>query len=171
MRAILDRRGLVGVLLVASLAFNEGVGVMFGMRSIEHGGGSAGVVSCGPESEHADPLAALGLSPAQRGDFAASRERLITEQSELRAALHDEFDALARMLCSVEPDAIEVDRRLAIISGLRDEMMCGLLDHFGRLRSQLREDQLEMFEALVNRVLVGAGMGGGPRAKRGANLH
>lgn len=164
MRFFMRHPGVIGALLIASLAFNAGVGVRYGLRTYN---GLCGAGTPEHERRPRDPLANLRLTPEQRERFRALRERLISDQSELRAALHDEFSELGALLREAQPDPMEIDQRLKIVAGLRDEMMCGLVDHFGSLRAQLRPDQLPAFEEFTRRVLLGAGMGEHGRERGG----
>ncbi|MCH7813885.1 MAG: periplasmic heavy metal sensor [Planctomycetes bacterium] len=140
------------LVLIASLAFNGGVGATHGLRAYrqhcERGqhderGPAGWRGSCGRLTER------LGLTPEQAEQFESAWQAFKTEARTLRSQLHDADDTLADLIAAPNPDEQAIDASLVEIAGLREQMQRGVVDHFLALKQLLDAEQQENFNKMI----------------------
>ncbi len=164
------RRKALWLVLLASLAFNAGVGATVGVRAYqqvrEPRGPHGGPGGC-------DLAKQLGLTPEQVTELDAARAELM---SNLEATSHEvslAHEALAELMTVAEPDRAAIDEQIERIGALRQQQQRELVEHFLEVKARLTPEQTEAFNELIRRVLSrpGRGLGGfgGPHGPRGGH--
>jgi len=143
------RRKSMWLLLIASLAFNLGVGTTFGVRTYrnycdfcERGGGRA----------HTDLLDELDLTPDQVERTEALREQMIEGVHDLRRELRKEHEVLAELMAAPRPDREAVTAQLGRVSALHAQKQQRVVEHFLDIKQLLDEEQCQAFNETIRRV-------------------
>ncbi|MCP4249921.1 MAG: periplasmic heavy metal sensor [bacterium] len=161
------------LVLIASLAFNGGVGTTHGLRAYrqhcerqrhDDRGPEGWRGSCGRLTER------LGLTPEQAEQFESAWQTFKTEARTVRSELREADDALADLIAAPEPDAEAIEAALVRIAELREQMQRDVVDHFLALKQLLDAEQQESFNKMIRHRLRsydghGRGFGGKPGHK------
>jgi len=161
------RYRILWLVLVASLAFNAGVGAAVGVRAYNSYTEHATSEGRSKPQRELRILDHLDLTEDQRAELHAAREELHAKHQELRAAIRAETDVLADALQSTQPDRDAIDLQIRRLGELREQMDRDLVDHFIDIRLMLSPDQHEAFDEVIRHALHRGGKGhrrpGGPR--------
>ena len=163
-------RKSVWLLLIASLAFNAGVGVTFAVLSYrEHAepgrdeGDRPGPRERGPGPHLRGLVEQLDLTPDQAEQVQAAEETMLERVHELRRSLRQESEALAELMAAPQPDRQAIAARLGAIASAREQMQGHLVEHYLDVKELLDPDQSELFNETIRRVFSRGGPGrGGP---------
>ena len=98
----------------------------------------------------------IGLDEAQLAQFQMIRDEQMTRTRQLERTLRNQRAALMASLSGLDAESLAEDPRLAEIRATTAELERLNLDYLLRLRSVCREDQLEAFDRLIPRMLLGA---------------
>jgi Spy/CpxP family protein refolding chaperone len=151
------------VVLIASLAFNAGVGVTAGVRSYQE--------RCEREDRprHGrgfNLLEGLDLRPEQVERFQGPQDALSAELRDLHRTLRDEQAALTELLLAAEPDRQAVADQITAISALKESVQRRMTDHLLDIKAQLDPEQVESFNEILARRMA---RWQGPREGRGGS--
>ena len=142
------------LLLIASLAFNAGMGTTFGIRAFRHyGEREEAVHGC---RNHAF-LERLKLPPDQHAHIEAQSYMLHAKTRELHQALKEESAVLADLLVAVKPDREVIAVQLEKLAELHRLKQQQVVEHFLRLSELLENDQREVFEKTIRAVFARCG--------------
>jgi Spy/CpxP family protein refolding chaperone len=161
-----NRRSL-SLLLIASLAFNVGVGATFGALAYKKHSASdvRGDRRGGPGRFGA--LERLNLTPDQETQITEAREKMIELVRELRQELKQENRVLTELMVAPEPDREAITVQLSRVASLREQMDRHVVEHFLNTKQLLAPDQHEAFNEMICRAFSRGGPGrgghGGPR--------
>ena len=185
------RQKSLSLVLIASLAFNAGVGVTYGVRAYrdarpphdqlsheqrlddgETQGPSfgsrdgRGLDGLGPHGRrarglHDRMLRALELDPEVEKRLRDDRDALFESVHDIRAELALESERLANLVAASEPDRDAIAKQLTVIEGLRTQIQQAVIDHILEVRSVLRPEQLDRFMEMIHHHLVGPARGHG----------
>ncbi len=143
--------------LMASLAFNAGVGTTFGLRAYNrHHGGPWGSAHGGRNDALLDQL---NLPPDQLAQLQAEGEALHAQVRELQKSLAQENAVLADLLVSAQPDREAIAAQLDTLAEMQRQKQQHVVEHFLRLSELLENDQREVFEKAVRGVFARCGAG------------
>ncbi len=140
------------LLLLASLAFNFGVCLAFGMQSYGSGerpdwrGRDHVRGDRGPRHDFREQL---GLTPDQRKIFSASKDRMFADMREQWAVLRSESDALTALIVAPELDRAAIAAQSTTVAALRATIHARFIDHYLDLREILAPDQIEAFSEMI----------------------
>ena len=152
--------------LIASLAFNFGVGGTFGARIIEHHfgkthGGTHDRLHGGTHGERRDRLFnQLKLSPEQRHRINADGERVHPHLRLVVDAMNEQRSALTELLIARRPDRSAIDAALERLKELQGERQRLIVDHLLRFSDFLDDQQREKCRGMIAE-LLGAKQPGG----------
>ena len=155
------------LVLVASLAFNAGVGATVGVRAYNRYAGHS--PSDGPHRPGRGPrmLQDLDLTEEQRTQLRAAREGLRERHQQLGETIRAETDILADLLTAAEPDRETIASQVSKLAELREQLDWDLVDHLLDIRHMLKPAQYEAFDEVIRHTLHRGGKGrhgpGGPR--------
>jgi Spy/CpxP family protein refolding chaperone len=146
-----NQRKALGLVLLASLAFNVGVGATVGVRAYQH-------VREPDDDKHGKHPGRwlrqeLNLTAEQQESFDAARTDLMTGLRDLRAQIKGQHDQLADMMAEAEPDRQGIDEQISKVSALHEEMQRRLVEHFLDLKPLLDPDQQKKFNETIHRVM------------------
>jgi len=154
------------LVLVASLAFNAGVGATAGVRAYHRYAGA-------PPSDEASPgrgaqhlMQSLDLTPEQQAQLQTCGKELRGRHCLLRDEIREETDRLAKLLSTAHPDREAVAAQVHVIADLREQLDRDMVDHLLEVRGrlQLQPAQHEAFNEVIRRTLHRGGHGDrGPR--------
>ncbi len=168
------RRRWLWLVLVASLAFNAGMGTTFGVRALDRRCG--GPCPSGGYPDHAAILAELDLSPEQLAQAEAESGMLHADVRELCQALAVARITLADLLLADEPDQDAIADQLDTLASLDRQKQQHMVDHILRFSRILNDEQRDVFGNIVRRVFARCGEGygdlgghGGCAKMQGAN--
>jgi Spy/CpxP family protein refolding chaperone len=158
------------LLLIASLAFNVGVGATFGALAYrKHSTPSMR----GDRKEHRGGPGRLGvlkrlnLTPDQEMQITEARGKMIELVRELRHELKQENRVLTELMVAPEPDREAITVQLSRVTSLREKMDRHVVEHFLNTKQLLAPDQHEAFNEMIHRAFSHGGPGrgghGGPR--------
>lgn len=155
--AWLESKWLV-ICLIASLAFNFGVGGTFGARIIEHHfkkmhGGSHG-------DRHSQLRDKLHLSTEQVERINADVERVHPQIRQVVDGVDRERAALVELLIARSPDRPAIDNALRRLNDLQGQRQRLIVDHMLRFSDLLDDEQREKCRDMVAE-LLGADRPGG----------
>ncbi len=179
MSSAIQSRHWLGLALVASLAFNAGVGATVGVRTYHRftGPDEPGELAAHPRDHRGRRSVhlhqQLGLTQAQIEELHSMRDDMFDEIHALRGALRDENRTLTDLIVTSETDREAIDVQLGRIASLRREIDDRVVEHFLSVKQKLNPDQYEAFNVLISRAFV-RGVPGGPgpdgehRFRRGA---
>jgi Spy/CpxP family protein refolding chaperone len=154
--------------LIASLAFNVGVGVTFGVQAYHkyatpdrpdaprRGRG----LGHGPRRMHG--LEKLNLTPEQQAHMEAARDSFFVRVRELRRTVREQHEALTELMSPAEPDREAIAVQIDEISRLRAEMDWSVVEHFLDMKQLLDPEQHEAFNDMIHRAFSRGGPGHGP---------
>jgi Spy/CpxP family protein refolding chaperone len=144
------RRKTLWLILLASLAFNAGVGATFGVRAYQHvrepDRPRHGRKGCKLTEE-------LGLTPEQEQTVDAARTELMDALRELRGRLREHHDKLADLMAANEPDREAIAEQISKIASLHEDKQHQLVEHFLDIKQLLEPDQQEKFNADIHRAM------------------
>jgi Spy/CpxP family protein refolding chaperone len=172
-------RASLWLLLIASLAFNAGVGVTFGVLTYrqyaapDEGERAPRESRRGPrERGHGRCLARLieklDLTPEQAAQVRTAEEKMREDIHALRRELKNEDEALAELMSAPQPDREAVAAQLDRIALLRGTMQKQVVEHYLDMKKLLGPDQQEELNKMIRRVFSRGGPGGGgPGGPRG----
>lgn len=171
MSVVFWNRKFVWMILIASLAFNAGVGVTFGVRTYRKHVASRWWGDHKPPEDckhgRSDFLRDLGLSAGQEELMQAARAEMFEDLHGLRSELSQKRQALTDLMTVAEPDMEGIAAQLNEIALLRERMDQRVVNHFLYMRQQLEPDQLEVMDEMIRRTFSRGGPGfsrhGGPR--------
>ena len=163
----------LSLLLIASLAFNVGVGVTFGVQAYSKyatpdrpdGQRRGRGPGHGPRGMHG--LEKLNLTPAQRAHMEAARDNFFGRVHELRRAIREQHDVLTDLMSPAEPDREAIAVQIDEISRLRAEMDRSVVEHFLDMKRLLDPEQHEAFNDMIHRAFSRGGPGHGPFGRHG----
>ena len=162
-----SRRSL-STLLIASLAFNVGVGVTFGVQAYHKyaapdrpdGPWPGRGRGYGPRGMHG--LEKLNLTPEQQAHMEAARDGFFEQIRELRRAVREQHDVLTSLMSAAEPDRQAIELELSEIARLRGQMDRHVVEHFLDVKQILEPEQHEAFNEMIHRAFSRGGRGHGP---------
>ena len=155
------------LVLVASLAFNAGVGATAGVRAF-----NKYVERSLPDGPHRPRhglrmLQDLDLTEAQSTRLRAAREGLRERHQRLGDTIRAETDILADLLTAAQPDREVITAQVSELAELREQLDHDLVDHLLSIRHMLKPAQYEAFDKVIRHTLHRGGKGrrgpGGPR--------
>lgn len=166
-------RKRVWMILIASLAFNAGVGVTFGVRTYRKHVASRWQDDHEPtkDCKHGRPdfLHDLALTAGQEELMHAARTKMFEEVHGLRSELGRKRQALTELMTVAVPDSEGIAAQLNEIARLRERIDRRVVDHFLYMRQQLEPAQLEVMDEMIRRTFSRGGPGfsrhGGPRGQ------
>lgn len=154
----------VWLLLVASLAFNAGVGTTSGVRAYnkyygpcDRGGDGRpcrGQRGCGM-------LEKLNLTPEQHAQVEAARDRMMEQGHELRSGARNEIEVLIGLMAVGEPDREAIAAQVGKIARARERLDHHMVEHFLDTRQLLEPAQYEAFDEMIRHALSRGGRGHG----------
>ena len=158
-----NRRSL-SLLLIASLAFNIGVGATFG--ALAYRKYSASDILGQPRDRRGGPgrfgaLGRLNLTPDQETQMTEAREKMIELVRELRQELKQENRVLTELMVAPEPDREAITAQLSRVASLREQMDRYVVEHFLNTKQLLAPEQHEAFNEMIRRAFARGGPGGG----------
>lgn len=143
--------------LIASLAFNAGMGTTFGVRAYNrHHGGPWG---SGHGRGNDAFLEQLNLPPDQLAELQAEGAKLHAQIRELKKSLAQENAVLADLLVAAQPDREAIAAQLDTLAAMQRQKQQHVVEHFLHLSELLKEDQREVFEKAVRGVFARCGAG------------
>ncbi len=151
-----SRGKLVFLALIASLAFNAGVGATFGVRTYKQYADR----DCDRPGK-GKLFDALNLTEAQTVHVDEMRQEMRQEMRELRTSFKDENRALAELMTADDPDRAAIDARIQVLGLMHQRMQVKLVEHFLDIKAVLEPDQIEAFNETIARVLSHGGPGRG----------
>jgi len=167
MQTNIQRYRALWLVLVASLAFNAGVGATAGVRAYNK------YAQHSPfDRAHRSPhgprmLQDLDLTEEQRTQLRAAREGLREQHQQLGDIIGAETDALADLLTAAEPDREAIAAQVSKLAEFREQLDRDLVDHLLNIRHMLKPVQYEAFDKVIRHTLHRGGHGhrgpGGPR--------
>ncbi len=164
------RRKSVWLLLIASLAFNVGVGTTFGVRTYQN---YCGPCKRGGRPPHVGLLDKLNLTPDQAEQAEAIKEQMFECAHDLRRELREENEVLADLMAAPQPDREAIAAQLGKISALHDQKQHWMIEHFLDIKELLDQEQCEVFNETIRRVLPRGRLGrsgfGGPHGRPGCD--
>ena len=160
------RRNTVWLVLVASLAFNAGVGATFGVRTYRHYCDGAERAAKRPRAEKF--YEGLNLSAEQRAHIDASRKAMMERIGDLHRAYRARNEELAELIAAPETDPAEVQTRLDAMADMRGQIQRQIVDHYLQIKQVLGPEQQAGFDEMVRRGLLHErrGPGGKPSGAR-----
>lgn len=152
---------LVWLILIASLAFNAGVGVAFGVLTFRKYAtpSERGQRRDGPG--RLQSLDRLNLTPDQEVTTASAREEMTGRVHELRQGLKDEHAVLTDLMTAPELDREAIATQLSTIASSRERVDRCVVEHFLRIKELLEPDQQEAFNEMIRRAFSCGGPGRG----------
>ena len=168
MQANVWRHRTLWLVLVASLAFNAGVGATVGVRAYNRYTERSSVD--GPRRPRHGPrmLQRLHLTEEQKTRLYAAREGLRERHQQLGETIRAETDILADLLTAVEPNREAIAAQVNKLAELREQLDCDLVDHLLSIRQMLKPAQYEAFDKVIRHTLHRGGKGHrGPGGSRG----
>lgn len=169
------RQRVLWFVLLASLAFNAGVGATVGVKAYRQ------YAEKPPEGEFPPPprMRDLQLTIEQRDELRTERQNLRRRQRALHETIRMETDALADLLTVEQPDRQAIADQLDKLGEYRAQMDQELVEHFLKIRSMLHPAQFEVFDRIVRHALHhgdrrGPGRFGRPHGRfqgRGQEFH
>lgn len=140
----------VWLLLIASLAFNVGVGTTFGVRTYQH---YRKPCERGRGPGHAGLLNELNLTPDQVEQTEAIKQKMIEGARHLRQELKQESEVLAELMAAPQPDREAIAVQLRKISALHEQKQRRVIEHFLDIKELLDPAQCEAFNETICRIL------------------
>jgi Spy/CpxP family protein refolding chaperone len=147
------------VLLLASLAFNFGVCLAFGMQTYARGerpspgrerdGERGDTRDRGPRRDMRDMKEQLGLTAEQRKAFSASKDRMFDAMRDQWGVLRAESEALTELIVAPELDREAIAAQTEKVAALRATIHSGFIVHYLELRDLLGPDQIGAFSEMV----------------------
>lgn len=131
----------VWLLLIASLAFNAGVGATVGVRAYQHHWGDEPKGPPPPKPPHLRDD--LGLSPQQAAELDQEEQTLKADVDGYRDRLHDLHRTLTELVLSEDEDRDAITATMDEIDDIRQSMRMRLVDHFLAIRKELNPKQRE----------------------------
>lgn len=160
-------RNSVLILLAASLAFNAGVGVTFGIRTYRRCYCSEDCPKRGDGPCRFGLFHELDLTPEQEAEMDAARKNLKQRCRELREEVRSEADVLAELIAAAEPDHEAITTQVDKVARLRKHLDQRMVEYFLDIKQTLDPQQHEAFNEMIRRALARGGPGrrvlGGPR--------
>jgi Spy/CpxP family protein refolding chaperone len=167
------------LILIASLAFNAGVGVTFGVLAYRQYAAPRDSER-GPREREKEPgergrgrclarlIEKLDLTPEQAAQLETAEEKMRQGIRELRRESRKENEALAELMSAPDPDREAIAAQLASIASLRGTMQEQVVEHYLDMKKLLGPDQQEELNKMIRRVFSRGGPGGGgPSGPRG----
>ena len=144
----LTRRRFLWLALIASLAFNAGVGATVGVRAYQQ-------VS-DPDGRRHRPggcrlTEELNLTPEQAESVAAARVEMMDGLRGLRGQLREVRQALTELMTAAEPDRDAIAEQIGRIASLDEQKHHRLVAHFLDIKQLLNPDQQEAFNETIRR--------------------
>ncbi len=136
------------VVLIASLAFNAGVGVTAGVRSYQERCDRGDRPHRG---RHSDMLAGLNLPPEQLDRLRAARRAMFGEVREMHRTLREAHAALTELLLAEQPDRQAVADQITVISALKEGEQRRMIEHLLDIKADLDPEQVEAFDEILAR--------------------
>jgi len=146
MRRLVSRRNIFWLLLIASLAFNVGFGGMFGVRTYRHYCSGRGDGASLP-----DLSANLNLTPEQRVEMSAAKEKLLQQVADLTRELTSRRETLAALLAAPETDRPAIVKQLDEIALLQRQIQQRMVEHLLEEKGLLTLEQQEAFNEIIRR--------------------
>ncbi len=178
------RRGTYGIVLLASLAFNAGLGVTFGVRAYNRSGQPSQPCDRrggGGGDRESDFFEALHLTDEQRAQFKTDREQLMQSLSPLFDQLRSASKAVTDLMSAEEPDRQAIATELDQVAAIRRQMQQTVVESVLQSMSHLDAEQRKVFnEKFLPWVPMLGGWGpgpggpggpGGPPGHRGPTSH
>ena len=183
------RQRTLWLVLIASLAFNAGVGMTYGVRAFRDPCpvDQRLVRDPGPGRKDTDPregrhgqrhhsgrrgeryrglhdriLRSFNLAPDVEKKLRDSRDKLFEEVGEMREQLAIESEVLADFLAAPEPSREAITDQLRAIECVRVQIQEAVIDHFLEVRAELKPEQRQTFMQMIHKHLVRPGRGHGP---------
>ena len=146
----------VWLLLIASLAFNVGVGTTFGVRTYQH---YRKPCERGRGPGHAGLLNELNLTPDQVEQTEAIKQKVFEGARYLRRELKQESEILAGLIAAPQPDREAITVQLGRISALHEQKLRQVVEHFLDIKELLDSEQCEAFNETIHRVFLRGRLG------------
>lgn len=175
------RKGAFGIVLLASLAFNAGLGVTFGVRAYNRtsqpsqpcdrrgGGDRTGGDRPGGGDREGDFFEALHLTDEQRAQFKTDREQLMQSLSPFFDQLRSASKAVTDLMSAEEPDRQAIATQLDQVAAIRRQMQQTVIESVLQSMSHLDAEQRKVFnEKFLPWVPMLGGWGPGPGGPGGA---
>ena len=140
---------ILWLVLIASLAFNAGVGSTFGVRAYHRfvepaRFGRPGGPPHGPRLLHA-----LNLTEEQQVFLRNERGKLRERHHEVFQKIQMETDVLGDLLTSSEPDPGAIQSQLQKLAEFRQRLESDLVEHLLEVRRMLQPAQHEAFDEVI----------------------
>lgn len=162
-------RKAVWLALIASLAFNAGVGTTFGVRTYRK------YRSPCPQRDHQPcrdgpcrfgSLGMLDLTPEQHAQMKAARGKMMESGCEVRHEVREQIEVLTELMAASDPDREAIAAQVSKIARLREQLDRRMVEHFLDAKHMLDPDQQGAFNELIRRAFSRGGPGraghGGP---------
>lgn len=161
-------RKSLSLLLIASLAFNVGVGVTFGVQAYSKyaapdrpdGPRRGRGPGHGPRGMRG--LEKLNLTPEQKAQTDAARNSFFERVRELRREIRAQNDVLTNLMSPAVPNREAIAAQIGEISRLRAQMDRDVVEHFLNVKQLLDPSQHEAFNDMIQRAFSRGGPGHGP---------
>lgn len=159
---------VVWLTLIASLAFNAGMGTTLGVRSYRQ--------HCADSGRRGGPhrgawMDKLNLTDEQSEQMKAARQELMETIGADRRQIREANKALSELMTADDPDRDAIGTQLDSIASARRQMQQHLVDHMLRIKAGLEPEQREAFnDVMLRRMFMfdgGRHGRGGPRGHRG----
>lgn len=151
------RRRWGWLILIASLAFNAGVGATFGVRAYRQVRGP----DSGGGPGRCRLLDELNLTTDQTEQVEADRAEMMDVFHEVQRQLRQEHETLTELMTAAEPDREAIAEQIGNITLLHEQKHRRLVEHFLGIKELLDADQQEAFNQTVRRAICRPGHGRG----------
>ncbi len=145
------------VLLLASLAFNLGIGVTFGIKRTVDDKPACRKPDKRPH--HKRMFERLDLTEAQQEELKDSRKKLRSELRGLHDSMMEDLQALVELMMADAVDEEALDAKVAAIEVCRTEVHRLLIDHLLELKENLEPEQREALREFVESSMKRGGFG------------
>ena len=140
------------LILIASLAFNAGVGTTFGIRAYSRH--SDGPWHGPPPHPAGEFLEGLNLEPDELERMRAESNAVHARIRALHQTVIEELAALSDLLLAIEPDRDAIAAQLDKLADLHRQKQEYIVQHFLGLGELLEGDQRETFEETIRGVFL-----------------